>query len=61
MKTSLLRGGWIRTWLTASGLLAFGGCGLSDQQLTQVFTSVLTTGLNSLIVSLTTALTGGAA
>jgi hypothetical protein len=45
---------WIRMryWALATaagGLFLFSGCGLSDQQLTSVWQSVLTAGLNTLV------------
>lgn len=37
-------------WLVPGGImLLLGGCGLSDQQLTSVLQSVLTTGLTTLV------------
>jgi len=47
--------------LTAASLFAFNGCGLSDQQLTTVWQSVLSTGLNTLVTNaLSAAFTTGA-
>lgn len=55
----------VRCWsvtLTAGGLLVFGGCGLSDQQLASIWQSVLTAGLNTIVANLiSAALSGGAA
>jgi hypothetical protein len=47
----------IRIWLASGTLLAFSGCGLTDQQLTQIWQSVLTTGLSALVQSVITFLT----
>jgi hypothetical protein len=38
--------------MTTGGLFAFNGCGLSDQQLTTIWQSVITSGLNTLVSSL---------
>ena len=35
--------------LAAGGLYFLGGCGLSDQQLAQVWESVISTGLNTIV------------
>jgi hypothetical protein len=37
--------------VAATGLFAFNGCGLSDQQLAQIWSSVLQSGLNTVISS----------
>lgn len=51
-----------RIALPAGGLLALGGCGLSDQQLTGILTSVVTSGLTTLMNTFLVGLaaTGGA-
>lgn len=41
-----------RIVIPAGGLLALGGCGLSDQQLTGILTSVVTSGLTTLMNTL---------
>jgi len=46
---------WQRRWryysllLTTGGLFAFNGCGLSDQQWSTIWQSVLTTALNTIV------------
>jgi hypothetical protein len=42
-----------------AGLFFFNGCFLSDQQLTTVWQSVLTTGINTILTNLLTGLVGG--
>jgi hypothetical protein len=53
----------VRFWLPGAALLQLGGC-LSDQQLTSIITSVVTTGLatllNQFIVALFAGSTGAA-
>jgi hypothetical protein len=54
----------LRRWAvgTASGaaLLQFGGCGLSDQQLSSIVTSLVSTGLNTLVTQFITGIFGAA-
>lgn len=59
MTRKATRAGWTRLWMASSTLLALGGCGLSDQQLTQILSSVFSSGLTALVTALTTALTSG--
>lgn len=49
MKTWKMRGRYHLAFAGAGGLFLFGGCGLSDQQLTGILTSVITTGLSTLV------------
>ena len=58
MKTWNFRGGFYRVFVPATGLLAFGGCSLSDQQLTGIFSSVVTSGLSTLLNTLLAGLVG---
>lgn len=48
-------------WLPGASLLALGDCALSDQQLTSIAQSAVTTGLNTLLSQLLASLLGGAA
>lgn len=41
-------GSW-RVWVPGGSMLLLGGCGLSDQQLTSLVQSALSTGLNSVL------------
>ncbi len=50
----------IRFWLPGAALLQLGGC-LSDQQLTSIITSVVTTGLATLLNQFIVALFAGGA
>jgi hypothetical protein len=43
--------------LAASGLFVFAGCGLSDQQLAQVWQAVITSGLNTIVTNVLQAAT----
>ncbi len=43
--------------LAGGGLLAFNGCGFSDQQLSSIWQSVFTAGLNTLVSNAVTAAT----
>lgn len=61
MNKSKMRGLVIRVLMPGSGLLVLGGCGLSDQQLTGILSSVITSGLTTLVNALVTGLAGGAA
>ena len=49
MKTWKMRGRYYLAFVPAGGLFLFNGCGLSDQQLTGILTSVITTGLSTLV------------
>lgn len=52
----------VRYWLLAAStgcLLGLNGCGLTDQQLAQIWSSVLTTGLNVIVTQLLTGAVGG--
>jgi hypothetical protein len=54
--------GW-RRWasLGAAGvLLQFGGCGLSDSQISSIVTSLVSTGLNTLVTQFIQTVLGGA-
>lgn len=48
----------VRFWLPGAALLQLGGC-LSDQQLTSIITSVVTTGLATLLNQVIVALFSG--
>lgn len=39
----------VRVWAPATTLAFLGGCGLSDQQLTSIAQSVITTALNAFV------------
>lgn len=54
MSMKLKRTWWRMTrWMTpGAGALLLGGCGLSDQQLSSILTSLVSTGLNTLITQL---------
>lgn len=58
MKNWKLRSRFYRVFVPASGLLAIGSCSLSDQQLTGIFSSVVTTGLSTLVTTLLAGLAG---
>ena len=58
MKNWKLRGRFYRVLIPASGLLAIGNCSLSDQQLTGIFSSVVNSGLTTLLNAFLTGLTG---
>lgn len=60
MKSWNLRRRVLMLYVSTGALLALGGCGLTDQQLTSVYASVLTTGLSSLLNALVTAAAGAA-
>jgi hypothetical protein len=60
MKRWMLSRGLWRVWIPGGSLLALGGCGLSDAQLTSILQSVITTGLNTLLTQLLSALLGAA-
>jgi hypothetical protein len=51
----------IALWTACGSLLAIGDCALSDQQLTSIAQSVISTGLNTIVSQLLTGLGGGAA
>lgn len=51
MTKYFLRMRYLRVWAASGPLLLFGGCGLSDQQLTGILTSVITSGLGTLLNS----------
>lgn len=57
MRICLSRKWTMRLWLPLSGLGALGGC-LSDQQLTAVFESVLTTALTTFVTQLLAGVAG---
>ena len=46
----------LRVCLSGGSLLAFGSCGLSDQQLSSIAQSVITTGLGSFVTNLLSSL-----
>ena len=52
------RGGLL---MAASGLFVFNGCGLSDYQLAQIWQSVLTSALNTIVSNALTAAAGNTA
>jgi hypothetical protein len=60
MKKSNMRGLFLRVLVPGSGLLALGGCGLSDQQLTGILSTVISSGLTTFVNALITGLAGGA-
>jgi hypothetical protein len=43
----------------AGGLLVLGGCGMTDQQLSSIWQSVITAGLNALVSNAVTNAVGG--
>lgn len=57
--------GWsrlLRVWVPGSSLFLLGGCDiLTDQQLTSIATSLISTGLNTVVTQALAALIGGAA
>jgi len=48
-------------WLPGGSLLALGDCALSDQQLTSIAQSVVSTSLNTIVTQILGSLLGGAA
>lgn len=56
----LARVGWLRVWFAGGSLFLLGDCGLSDQQLTSVAQSAISTGLNTVVSSLVSALVDAA-
>lgn len=56
MAKYFLRVRYLRVWAASGSLLAFGGCGLTDQQLTGILTSVITSGLGTLVNTFLSAL-----
>jgi hypothetical protein len=44
-----LRRGWLRLAVPGGFVLLLGECGLSDQQLTSIAQTVITTGLNTIV------------
>ena len=60
MKNWNSRGRFYRVFVPASGLLALGGCSLSDQQLTGILSTVITSGLSTLVNTLLAGLAGTA-
>jgi len=61
MKSIAIRWRWIRLASAGAGLSLFGGCGLSDAQLTQVLQTVISTGLNTLLSQAISAFFGATA
>ena len=61
MRTWLTRGRFLRLWVSTGVLLQLGGCGLSDQQLTGILSSVITTGLSQLVNTFIAGLGGSGA
>ena len=59
MKWLMTRRSLIRVWMPGGSLLAISGCGLTDQQLTQIMQTVITTGLNLFVSQFVTTLAGG--
>lgn len=51
MKRWYLRLNYLALAAASGGLFAFQGCGLSDQQWSSIWQSVLTTGLNTLVTT----------
>lgn len=49
----------LRVWAAGGTALLLGGCGLSDQQLTAIATSTISTGLNTLVSQALIALFSG--
>jgi hypothetical protein len=49
MKHWYLRLRYYGLTLAAGGLFTLGGCGLTDQQLAQVWQAVITSGLNTIV------------
>jgi len=47
----------LRVYIPGGSLFLLGGCGLSDQQLTSIAQSVITTGLTTFVSQLVTTLT----
>jgi hypothetical protein len=52
---------WIRTWAAGGSLFLLGQCGLSDQQLTSIAQSVISTGLNTIVSQILATLVGAGA
>ena len=61
MKKWTIRLRYYALFVSASGLFVFNGCGLSDQQLASIWSSVLSTGLNAVVTSAVEAAITGAA
>lgn len=55
------RSAWVRVCLAGGSLFVLGDCGLSDQQLTAVAQSAISTGLNTLVTSFVSAFVEAAA
>lgn len=49
MRKLICRARWYVLTMTLGGLYLFNGCGLTDQQLSSIWQSVITTGLNTLV------------
>jgi hypothetical protein len=60
MRKLICRARWALLTLGAAGLYQLGGCGLTDQQLASIWSSVLTTGLNTIVTNVLTAAAGAA-
>ena len=59
-KNKRVRFGWLRVALPGGSLFLLGGCNyLSDQQLTSLFSSAVSTGLNTILAQAIAALFGG--
>lgn len=51
MKNAVWRGRFAMLGLACCSILTMGGCGLSDQQLSSIWSQVLTAGLSTIIQS----------
>ncbi|RMF82341.1 MAG: hypothetical protein D6744_06145 [Planctomycetota bacterium] len=51
--------GWTRVLVPGGSIALLGGCGLSDQQLSTLFATAVSTGLNTLVTQAIAALFGG--
>ena len=58
MKNAVWRGRFAVLCLACSSVLTMGGCGLSDQQLSTIWSQVLTAGLSTIVQSGLSGLTG---
>lgn len=57
---SNIRGRLVRILVPGSSVLLLGGCGLSDQQVTGIISSVITSGLSTLVNTIIAGLGSGA-
>ena len=60
MKSWYWRMRYVGLVLAAGGLCAFNGCALSDRQLSTIWQSVLSTGLNTIVQNVLTTAFGAA-